>query len=229
MVVKFQLRKAYNLRLHHLGCLGINKENLRQVLEKHYTGIMIATEPNKEPKDCGCTHHIHAIVQGDKKISVKKVVQEVWPKARGNKYIFGPLIEDGILRWMAYYQKVDPEPVIQNVSKKQLEQSRKIMYKENKDGQMKAEIKDAKEAWLCTEPMGPCGDLRCMAGTHSGCKVAHTLQLYDIIGNIYDKYKKDIPTHRQIQICRPCCKRMYPELKRQACRRANNAMWGEYD
>jgi hypothetical protein len=227
MVVKFQLRKAYNLRIHHLGCLGITKENLRQVLEKHYTGIMIAKEPNKEPKDCGCTHHIHAIVQGEK-VNVKKVVQAQWPKAKGNKYIYGPLVEEGILRIMAYIQKVDDKPILQNVSPKQLEQSKKIMYKENKDGQMKAEIKELKEQWLCTKPMGNCGDTRCIAGMHSGCKQAHTRELYNSIGQIYDKYKKDLPIHRAIQICRPCCKRMYPELLKQAARRANNSMWGEY-
>jgi hypothetical protein len=129
---------------------------------------------------------------------------------------------------MAYMLKVDDEPVLHNLSKSQLKKVEKIRYKENKEGQMKAEIKDAKEQWLCTEPMGPCGDLRCIEGSHRDCKQAHTKQLYITIGDIYDKYKKDLPISRAIQICRPCCKRMYPELKQQAARRANNSMWGEY-
>ncbi len=227
MVVKFQLRKSYSLRIHHLKCLGITKENLIPVLEKKYGGIMLALETYKEPKDCGCTHHIHGLVQGEQ-VSVKKVVQEVWPKATGNKYIYGPLMEKGILRYMAYMQKEDPKVYTQNVSKRQLEQSKKLMYKENKDHEMKDEIKKVKEEWLCTEPQGQCGDSRCLMGTHRGCKQAHTRLFFESIGKVYDKYGKDLPLHRHIQICRPSCKRMYPELLKQCARRSNNSMWGEY-
>lgn len=228
MTIKFQLRKAYSIRIHHHKCLGITKEMLVNLLSKYYPGMIIVKETNKEEKDDGCTTHLQGIVQGDK-ISPRVVVQKVWPNAKGNRIIASPLIEKGILEYMSYLLKEDLNPTIINVSKAQMKKAKLYAYKENKNGEMKLEIKKAKLEWLSTKPLGNCSTLRCIGGHHQNCKVSHTRFLYDNVADIYDKYGKDLPQSNQVRICRPSCKRMYPELKKQCSNRANNSMWGEFD
>lgn len=228
MTIKFQLRKAYSLRIHHHKCLGISKEDLVNELSKTYLGMIIVRETNKEEKDDGCDSHLQGIIQGEK-LNPKTVIQKRWPKCRGNKFIAAPLMEKGILEYMAYLLKEDLKPTILNVSKAQLKKARLYAFKENKNGEMKLEIKKAKLEWLSTKPQGACTSTWCIDGTHRRCCIEHTRFLYDKVATIYDKYGKDLPQSNQIRICRPSCKRMYPSLLRRASDRANRSMWGEYD
>lgn len=231
-MVRFKLRECYHLRINNVDKHGITKEKLSNYLSRVSTRYLLSYEIAPRTK----MKHIQGIVEKENVDLGKpntrpliKYIQKEWPTAKGNENIGCPQVEKGILRLMAYLQKCDEKPIIHQVDKKQLEQSRKIAYKENKDGEMKREIKTAKEEWVITEPRGPCGDMRCSMGMHRGCYIAHTQELYNKIGDIYNKYQKDLRIATQQMICRPSCKRMYPTLIRNQAKRANNSMWGEYD
>lgn len=230
--MRFKLRQCYHLRIHNIEQYGITKENLANYLSHVSKRFIIAKEVAPRTKKVhiqACVEKEHVDLGKPQTRPMIKYIQKKWPQCTGNENIGCPLVEKGLLRFMAYLLKADDDPLIHQVDKTQLAKAKLISYKENKNGEMKEEIKKAKEDWLVTEPQGQCSVLKCIGGNHQDCKIAHTRQLYNAIGQIYNKYQKDLRISTQQMICRPTCKRKYPELIRNQARRANNSMWGEYD